>query len=438
MKKFLTILLTLTVFFFISCGDDTKDNTTCDPACQSYEKCNDENTCELLEGKCKSDSDCKNTTCDLTTHECKTEVKTCIVGHVNNGECVINATDIQDLGVTTGSAPNQILLKDNSLFIVNSMDNAIQKIELTDGPTETNPFVSLPEGSNPYFMTIDSNNELFVTNLMGNSYTRVKLDTPKLTTTASFSDDQAFKAPEGIAVDDNNIFIANADYTTDENWVTTYNNGFLSIINKADDKFSKKIDTTQKNPQRIFILNGKLYVINSGIVEFDANYIGYPKSDSGIDILDLSDIDAGFTNVKIPFTDGKLSGFAGAYTLSDDNNNLFLASGTAPELYLYDINAKAMLRNTDNPIVIDTFDTPTSVMLNLTTVENYLFVTNFNNDTLYVLDTADNYKVVVKADIGEDSESMEGAQGIVYDKNNKKVYIFFGISKKLISLDVHL
>ena len=419
MKKILTILLTLTVIFFISCGEDTKDKTT---ECTTNTDCKDSTKPICSEGICIADN---------------TALK-CIIGHENEGKCVVDASDIHDMGVTTGSAPNQILLKDNSLFIVNSMDNAIQKIDLTDGPTNHKPFISLATDSNPYFMTIDSNNELFVTNLASNSYSRVMLNDETNVTNTTFDADNALKAPEGIAVNNDNILIANADYTMDENWVTTYNNGFITVVNKSDDTFIKKIATTQKNPQRLLVLNGKLYVINSGIVEFDASYIAYPKSDSGIDILDLSNIDNGFTNVEIPFTDGKLSGFAGSYALSNNKKDLYLASGSAPELYAYDIENNAMLRNTDNPIIIDTFDTPSSVMLNLTTVENYIFVTNFNNDTLYVLDSNDNYKVVVKADIGEDSQSMEGAQGIAYDKTNKQVYIFFGISKKLISIDVHL
>jgi hypothetical protein len=439
MKKFLTLLLTLTIFFFVSCGEDTKNSTTCDPTCNSWETCNDDYQCELLSNKCNKDSDCDNSTCNTRTHECESNNPiTCIIGHEKDSKCAVDTTDIHDMGVTTGSAPNQILLHDNSLFIVNSMDNAIQKIDLTDGPTNKNPFISFTTDSYPYFMTIDYNNVLIVTNLIGNSYSRVKIEMPLMKVTKSFDDESSLKAPEGIATNENNIFIANADYTTDENWVTTYNDGFITIINKSNDVFVKKIATTQKNPQRVFILNNKLYVINSGIIEFNESYIGYPKSDSGIDILDLSDIDAGFTNIKIPFTDGELSGFAGSYTLSKDNKTLYLASGTAPELYAYDIENNTMIRNTDNPIIVDNFDTPSSVMLNLTTVENYLFVTNFNNDTLYVIDTNNDYKVILKANIGEDSETMEGAQGIVYDKNNKQVYIFFGISKKLISIDVHL
>lgn len=440
MKQILTILLTLTTLFFISCGEDTKDNAICDPACKSWETCNEETeTCKLTEGKCNEDKDCNNVACNTTTHECETnQVNDCIIGHKSEGECSVDATDIHDLGITVGTYPNQILLNDGALYLVNSGDNAIQKIDLTDGPTEQNPFISLPEGSNPYIMTIDNNNELFVTNLMKNSYSRAMLDSPSDVKTITFDGENSLKAPEGIAVNNENIFITNANYTTDANWVTTYNDGFITMTDKTNNTFIKKIPTTQKNPQRAFILNNKLYVINSGIVESDANYIMYPKSNSGIDILDLSNIDSGFSNIKIPFTDGKLSGFAGAYTLSNDNKSLYMASGTAPELYYFNIKDSVMLRNTENPIIIDTFDTPTSVMLNLTTVENYLFVTNFNNDTLYVLDINDNYKVVIKADIGEDSNTMEGAQGITYDKVNKKVYIFFGISKKLISIDVHL
>ena len=389
MKQVLTILLTMTMFFFISCGeDDSPEETKCNASCLSWEKC-------------------VNDACELA---------------------------VTDLGFTTGTFPNEMLLNDGALYLVNSGDNAIQKIDLSDN-TNTNPFISLPANSNPYYMTID-NNELFVANLTGNSYSRVMLDDASNVTTTVFENDEALKGPEGIAVSSDNIFITNTNSSTDENWVTTYSDGFITLVNKSDNTFNKKITTNQKNPQRAFVLNNKLFVINSGIVEFDASYIGYPKSDSGIDVLDLSNIDAGFTNTVIPFTDGKLSGFAGSYSLSNDNKKLYLASGSAPELYSYDIENNAMLKNTDNPIIIDTFNSPSSVMLNLTTVEKYLFVVNFNNDNLYILDTEDNYKVVSKLDIGEDSETMEGPQGITYDKINKKVYIFFGISKKLISINI--
>ena len=357
----------------------------------------------------------------------------CVFGTEVEGNCVANKEAIVDLGVTTGSAPNDILLLDNSLFIVNSIDNSIQKVDLSD-KSENKTFISLPVGSNPYYMTID-NNELFVSNLMGNSYSRAMLNDAENVKTVSFEGDNALKGPEGIAVTSDSIFITNTNsYWDNDAFKMVYGDGFITLVNKADDTFNKMITTSQKNPQRAIVLGDKLYVINSGISEFIEN-VAHPKSDSGIDVLDLTNIDAGFTNTEIPFTDGEMSGFVGSYSLNNDNTKMFLASGSSPELYSYDITNNSMLRNTDNPIVIDS-DLTGSVMLNLATVEQYLFIVNFNNDTLYILDTENDYKLILKADIGADSETLEGAQGITYDKENKKVYVFFGLSKQLISIDI--
>jgi len=74
--------------------------------------------------------------------------------------------------------------------------------------------------------------------------------------------------------------------------------------------------------------------------------------------------------------------------------------------------------------------------LNLTLVDGYIFVINGNNDTLYVVEPL-NFKVVMKINIGSDDTNIEMPQGIVFDKENRVLYIYFSLSRDIISIDVN-
>jgi len=423
---------------FVACGSDDDNNDTakvCNPVCNDWEEC-DNGACKLKDGKCNTDDNCADgLTCNTDTHECQAkETKECAFGTLSeNGDCIANKDAIKYLDIATGTYPNDMHLKDNALYIVNSGDNAIQKIELND-MSNINPYASLPENSNPYFMTFDDDGSIFGTNLMTNTYSKITPE--KLVETNSPEGEEALKGPEGIVVNSDYIFISNTNSSWDsETNKMVYDDGFVTVINKVDGNFYKKLIVSQKNPQRLFVKDDKLYVINSGTVEFDENYKAFPKTDGGIDVFDLNNLDSEPKNAVIPFQDGKLSGFPSPYTLSEDGNTIYLASGTTAELYSYDMTNSEMLRNTDNPIIID--DNTQTAMLNLTSVNKYLFVVNFNNDMLYIVDTTNDYKVILKTDIGEDSETLEGPQGIVYDKDKDYIYIYFGISKKIVSIDLN-
>jgi len=102
MKKFLFLLIAMSAIFLISCGGSDSsilDDKTCDPACESWQTC-DDGTCKLATDKCASDNDCKDnadgkTVCNAD-HVCEAPATvTCTAGekkcNADNVE-VCNAT----------------------------------------------------------------------------------------------------------------------------------------------------------------------------------------------------------------------------------------------------------------------------------------------------------------------------------------------------------
>ena len=106
MKKFLFLIIAISAIFLISCGDSESTDKTCDPACSSWETCNNEQKCELSPEMCNEDNDCKDVTgkpkCNLETHKCiADEAPECTINDdckdlakpvCDNGTCVEDST----------------------------------------------------------------------------------------------------------------------------------------------------------------------------------------------------------------------------------------------------------------------------------------------------------------------------------------------------------
>lgn len=337
---------------------------------------------------------------------------------------------ITEIGVT-GTYANQMMFKDNNLYIVNSGDNSIQKIDLNNN-SSLNPYISLPLDSNPYYFDIQ-NDEIYVSNLMTNSISRVKLNELNNVVNIKIEGEQSFLQPEGITANDDYIFVTNTNITYDENWNQVVQDGFLSIINKNDNTFNKKYTTSQKNSQRVFINNNKAYVINSGTIKFDDNYVSLPTSNASVDILNLSNPGYSFDkSLTFNYVDGTTKGNINNYCIM--NNKLYLASGSAGEIYSINLETDEIINNTNNPIVTEEVTGLQNAMLNVECANNKIYAIDFNKDKLYIIDTNDENKVIYSSKIT--SGDLEGPLGITKDTTGENIYIFFGISKKIIKINV--
>jgi DNA-binding beta-propeller fold protein YncE len=89
---------------------------------------------------------------------------------------ISNAVAMVDLGqqpplvdpswAVTGTVPNRVQLRDGALYIVNSLENNVQRIDLASGDS-VKPFATLPEGSNPWDLLFSADGaRLYVSNNM--------------------------------------------------------------------------------------------------------------------------------------------------------------------------------------------------------------------------------------------------------------------------------
>ncbi len=407
MKKFM--IFTILSLLFLGCVEESEKKSCEDLVCGEWEICDEATvSCKAKESNCSSDNDCSYGTCDSTEHICK-----------------LNMDAVSTLNIPAGTYANEIIYNDNSLYIINSGDNSVQKIELTDGPTNHNPFISYPIGSNPYYTTI-KDGKIYTANLMSNSFSVTDLLNPTNTTTISpnSEDNTILLSPEGIAVTENYIYITN-----DTNRYSLDGDGFISVFDINSLEFITKINTTQKNPQYIFSIQDKIYVVNSGKGSFNNDYTLFtPQTESGVDIIDSK------TNQIVkntPFLkDGSpLSGAINNYYISTDNSKIYFGSGSASEVYSFDIEKEEF---TDETMVISQ-STDTNALINVFEKEGVVFAINFNTDTIYLFQ---NETLFASATLRDD-EFLEGAQDFAYDRLNNQLYILFGISSKIRKIDLN-
>ncbi|MBN2695599.1 hypothetical protein JXR93_13140 [bacterium] len=406
MKKFM--IFTILSLLFLGCAEESEKKSCEDLACKEWEVC-DETTvsCKAKESNCSSDSDCSYGSCDSSEHICK-----------------LNMSAVSTLNIPAGTYANEIIYNDNSLYIVNSGDNSIQKIDLTDGATNHNPFISYLEGSNPYYTTI-SDGKIYTANLMGNSFSVTDLVNPvDVITVFNGEDNNTLISPEGVAVTENYIYITN-----DTNRYSLDGDGFVSVFDKNSLEFVTKINTTQKNPQYIFSISEKIYVVNSGKGSFNNDYTLFtPQTESGVDIIDSK------TNQiikNVPFLKGgsPLSGAINNYSISTDNSKIYFGSGSASEVYSFDLNSEEF---TDNTLTISQ-SADTNALINVFEKDGVMFAINFNTDTVYLFQ---NSTLFASATL-RDGEFLEGAQDFAYDNINNQLYILFGISSKIRKIDLN-
>jgi DNA-binding beta-propeller fold protein YncE len=142
-----------------------------------------------------------------------------------------------------GASPNQIVIKGDSAYVVNSLDHDIQVIDLV---TETTVgYINIDEPRNPFHMTFVDSQYAYVTNWATNTISKV--DIKKQTVAAEYG---VGRAPQGILRVGNKLYICCTGFS----WTKT--DGFY-----RQDLIFDSIQST-KNYKALSFIPGRVYVFD--------------------------------------------------------------------------------------------------------------------------------------------------------------------------------
>ena len=152
--------------------------------------------------------------------------------------------------INVGQYANQIYIKDNTGYVVNSGEHNIQVIDLETEATLG--YIQCPNGSNPYWMLLtEDGSKGYVSSLFTNSVYVFDPNTYEVTATISVG-----SSPEGLCLYDNKLYVMNSSYGQ--------TSGSVSVIDTQTDNVVETI-SVGNNPQFAAVDGfGKLHVVCTG------------------------------------------------------------------------------------------------------------------------------------------------------------------------------
>ena len=234
--------------------------------------------------------------------------------------------------VSVGKTPNQIVIRGNKGYVVNSdqTSNNIQIVNLDADSTEGYIEITQPY-SNPWHMAFLNDTIAYVTNFNVNTVSVVNVIAREVTDTIEVG-----IGPEGVAVVGNKVYVTNTEWDT---LTGTYGQGTVSVIESTTDSVVKVINVGI-NPQDLALdADGELNVVCTGDYWLIPGriYVINTVSDSVVDSI-------------------AIGGAPTAIAITPRGVAYLAAGGWYPSdygfVYTFDTETNQVLRGPDNPILV--------------------------------------------------------------------------------------
>jgi len=236
------------------------------------------------------------------------------------------SNDILTLGSDVECAPNQIVIRDTLAYVINSLTDEIQIINLNTEATVD--FIDLPAGSNPYWMAFYDDRYAYVTLLKNNSVARVDVISRTLV-----QEDSVGLSPGGITICNYKAYIG----VTSLNDEYVYGQGKLAIYDIRGDSLLKQFNVG-KNPNNLAVDSaGRVHVVCTGDYWSVWGIVYLIDSDTDIIIDSLY-----------------LGGSPGGIAIGPDNVAYLAAGGWVSDgyLYAYDAQTLTVLHDVGSPLIV--------------------------------------------------------------------------------------
>ena len=170
---------------------------------------------------------------------------------------------------------------------------------------------------------------------------------------AAPTDHRWFWSPQGIAVTDTYVLVANTGLYM-QGAESRYGQGFVTVIDRKTRRPVGRIATSMPNTSEVAVQGQRAYALNSGGLAVSKG-LAQPTTGGSIDVLDLAaGVPTKLTRtIKLGLSaaDPRIGSY-GSLVLDAAGETAYLGSGTRGDAFSVDLQAGKVLRGPDAPIVL--------------------------------------------------------------------------------------
>ncbi len=329
-------------------------------------------------------------------------------------------TEVERRAAVLGSAANGIRRADDALWIVESGSNTVTRFDLETETAET--FVDVGNERNPWDLWVGPE-RIWITNFLADTVTIADRGTGEVL----WEIDDSLDGPAGITGTERYVYVGNVHFRGDNE----YGTGSVTILDRATGEVLGSRRTARKNPQVLTTVETsvgeRVVVVDSGAIRFDEEG-AHAGTEAAVELWAETDdpTNPDVTAAILPLVEDSRIGIPGSPAHQKGSDVIYFASGTGPVVFALDARKGTWLRGASQPIELPGGGGDS---LNHAAIDDrgVLYVTSFNHDALYLLDTRCDAMLGDPIEL-EASEMLGGPHGVVPVRGDDGVDAWYAMS----------
>ena len=222
-----------------------------------------------------------------------------------------------------------------------------------------------------------------------------------------------FDSPSSVALTDSFAYVANVAYRSA---AEGYGPGSITVIDRQSQTVSSTFETIFENPHFLSteVIDGQQTLLVSGAGALDmAQESVTVSSDGGLEWYDIGvdPVDPLVESFSLSQKDEETIGAAGRPILVEERDRLYFVSAIAPVLFVFDLQERRWVYDAISPLILYETDGDATHRAAFGD-DGLLWITAFNEDQLYLFDTACDELVAPPIDLGGVADMLEGPQAV--------------------------
>ena len=329
-----------------------------------------------------------------------------------------------------GPSANELIALGDGILVVESGANTLSRFDRRADAFHRG-FIDVGTERNPYAAAADPGaDEVWVANYASHTVTVARGTTGEVLEEIEHDD---LRNPSAVVLTADYAYVANVAFLGPPE---RFGPGSVTVIHRASREVAATLDTEFRNPHFLALYEeaGASYLMVSSSGAFELGDEVRVVSEGGLELFDLGADPVSPPRQSYPLGQEAVQtvGAPGLPLWRPGDPRVFFASGNAPGLFVFDLDARAWLHDAADPFWLYDAAGRDATHSAALTAEGLLLLTAFNQDALYVLDTACMELMAPSIDLGEVANMLEGPKGIiVIDEEPAEAYFLYSIANAL-------